>query len=274
MKQIILPEIISVGIFNAEIALKNKTISKRRRATMFELELPIEDGGTSYVDNESHPISRNTVIVAKPTQLRHTRLPFKCYYIHMIINKGEIADALTGLPNFIELTDSERIREIFRKIAENYGNSPLENELMLHSMILELLYLLQKSSYSQSIRHRAKSSNREVIEQSIEYIKNNLTADLSLENLASLASFTPTYFHKLFKVSTGERLRDFVETQRIKKSVDLLISTDMTLTEISYECGFSSQSYFSYAFKRKHGVSPREYVKKLICEYGEAKTNQ
>ena len=101
----------------------------------------------------------------------------------------------------------------------------------------------------------------------IESIKNNLTEDLSLERLSAEAKFTPTYFHRLFKASTGKPLRDYIEEQRIKKAVNLLISTDKTLTEIAYDCGFSSQSYFSYAFKRKMKIPPREYAKSLQKEY-------
>ena len=41
----------------------------------------------------------------------------------------------------------------------------------------------------------------------------------------------------------------------------------MTLTEIAYICGFSSQSYFSYAFKRHTGMTPRAYAKKLVEVY-------
>ena len=65
-------------------------------------------------------------------------------------------------------------------------------------------------------------------------------------------------------------LHEYVEEQRIKKAIDLMLSTNMTLTQIAYECGFSSQSYFSYAFKHAKGMSPRTYAKKLIGKYDEA----
>jgi AraC-like DNA-binding protein len=58
------------------------------------------------------------------------------------------------------------------------------------------------------------------------------------------------------------------EEQRIKKAANMLLTTDYTLTKIAYECGFSSQSYFSYAFKRRMNVTPREYAKKVFNKYG------
>ena len=62
-------------------------------------------------------------------------------------------------------------------------------------------------------------------------------------------------------------LRDYVEQQRIKKATELLTVGEKTLTEIAYECGFSSQSYFSYAFKRRMKIPPRGYAKKIAEDY-------
>ena len=62
MKEILLPGIIALGIYNAPNSAKNKTLSPRRKTTMFEIELPIENGGISYIDDESHTIVENMII--------------------------------------------------------------------------------------------------------------------------------------------------------------------------------------------------------------------
>ena len=270
MKKTVLPQIVAIGIYNSQIAIKNRTISKNRKTTMFELELPIGNGGMSYINEESHPINENTVICAKPGQIRHTRLPFKCYYIHMIVNEGDLCDILTALPNYIEFSDTDPIKEIFISLCEHHNTGISNDDILLQSLILKLIYILSENSAS-IIKSTPKSNNHKTIEQTLEYINNNLSADLTLERLASAANFNAIYFHKLFKASTGKTLHEYVEDQRIKKSINLLISTDMTLTEIAYECGFSSQSYFSYAFKKKIGSAPREYAKKIQLKYENVK---
>ena len=237
---------------------------------MFELELPIGDGGMSYIDDDSHPINENTVICAKPGQIRHTRLPFKCYYIHMIVTEGDLGDILTALPNYIDLSDTDRIKEIFTSLCEHYNTGIANDDILLQSLILKLIYILSENSAS-VIKSTQKSNNQKTIERTLEYINNNLSADLTLERLASAANFNAIYFHKLFKASTGKTLHEYVEEQRIKKSISLLISTNMTLAQIAYECGFSSQSYFSYAFKKKKGATPREYTKRIQLKYENVK---
>ena len=266
MKKIILPQIVAIGIYNAQISIKNRTISKNRKTTMFELELPIGNGGMSYIDDESHQISENTVICAKPGQIRHTRLPFKCYYIHMIVSEGVLGDILTVLPNYIDFSDTDQIKEIFISLCEHYNTGITNDDILLQSFILKLIYILSENSAS-VVNSAPKSNNHKTIERALEYINNNLSAELTLERLASEANFNTIYFHKLFKASTGKTLHEYVEDQRIRKSINLLISTNMTLAQIAYECGFSSQSYFSYAFKKKKGSTPREYAKKIQLKY-------
>lgn len=269
MKNIVLPQIVAVGIYNAQIAQKNRAVSENRKTTMFELELPLGEGGVSYIDNTVHAITENLVISAKPGQIRHTRMPFKCYFIHMIVNEGLVFDMLSSFPNYIELTDTDEIKEMFGEICMHYDRGIPEDDIMIQSLILKLIYTLNRGALSYEINRCPKKNNHEIIDRTIEYIKENPTADLSLAALCEKANFTPVYFHKLFKASTGKTLQKYVEEQRIKKAISLLLAEEMTLTQIAYECGFSSPSYFSYAFKRKMKLTPREYAKEVQLKYEE-----
>ena len=264
---IILPEIVAAGIYNSRIAVKNRTITKNRKTTMFEIEIPIEEGGISYIDSEEQHISPDIVICAKPGQVRHTKLPFTCYYVHMILNTGTLYDILTDIPVFIETKKPEEYRKIFEGLCKHSDSSIESSKIKVFSLILELIYLLDRDSKKKLYRDKLKSGNYEIIENVIKYIKENLTSDLSLNAVASYASLSPIHFHNCFKAATGKTLHEYVEEQRIKKSAGLLVSTDLTLTDISYECGFSSQSYFSFAFKRRMGMTPREYEKEIYKRY-------
>ena len=265
---IALPEIVACGIYNSDIALKNTTVSKNRKTTMFEIEIPLEAGGISYIDSSSNPIRTDTVICAKPGQLRHTRLPFKCHYVHMILTEGFLLDELLTAPDFIKTDNKAKYCELFEKLRKYSDTALPRDTIILHSTALELIYILLRDSEKARRQYSAKNSNRAVIENAISYIGNNLTADLSLEAVAEYAGFSPIHFHNCFKASTGRTLREFVEEQRIRKAINMLITTDKTLTEIAYTCGFSSQSYFSFAFKRKTGLTPREYTAEISKQYG------
>ena len=267
MKSIALPEIVSLGLYNAQLAWKNRTVTKNRKTTMFELELPMEDGGISFIDKESRPITRNLLICAKPGQIRHTQLPFKCYYIHMIVNEGRLFEILSSFPTYTELADAQELRRLFVSICDKGSADSYQDEILLQSLILRLVYTLDRYAPHVKVKHVPKHSNSDAIKQTLKYISDNLASDLSLKVLAERSRFSPVYFHKMFKASTGKNVREYVEEQRIKRAIELLITTELTLTQIAYECGFSSQSYFSYAFKRKMSLTPREYAKELQLKY-------
>ena len=265
--EILLPEIVAIGIYNSQIAVNGKTVTKNRTTTMFEIELPIEPGGFSYINSGEMQISPNTVICAKPGQLRHTKLPFKCYYIHMLLKNDALYNTLSDIPDFVETKRPEEYKEIFIRLCKYYDSQLESDKIIIHSLILKLIHMLYNDSKRQLYKGKMKNNNYEIIERAISYIKNNLTSDLSLDAVATYASLSPIHFHNCFKAATGNTLPEYVEEQRIKKAANMLVTTDSTLTEISYECGFSSQSYFSYAFKRKMKITPREYAKEIYKRY-------
>lgn len=262
-----LPEIVAIGIYNSSLVVKNRTVTATRKTTMFEIEIPIQDGGTSFINDEKASISRNMLICAKPGQSRHTRLPYKCYYIHMMVQKGELYDLLMSVPNYINLADNKEYYEIFEKLCKYFDTALDTDELILQSLILQLIFMIDRQARKLLATGKSKSSNFKTIERVIKHINSNLTSDLSLESVSSVAGFSPIHFHNCFKSATGLTLREYVEEQRIKRAANLLVSTDKSLTDIAYECGFSSQSYFSFAFKRRMKVTPREYAKQIFDRY-------
>lgn len=261
-----LPKIVAVGIYNSHIATKNLKISKKRKTSMFEIELPMEEGGISYIDGNSKRINSNMIICAKPGQVRHTKFPFKCYYVHMIIHSGDLYDSLMCIPDFFETDKGDVYKSIFAKLMKHYNMLSDSEEIILQSLILELIYTINKDS-TKRIKRTNSTNSYLTIENSLHYIKENLTEDLTLEKVSKAMSLSPIHFHNIFKTAVGKTLRDYIEEQRIKKAINLLLTTNLSLTQIAYECGFSSQSYFSYVFKRRMKVTPREYTKEIHSKY-------
>lgn len=228
---------------------------------MFEIEIPDNSGGTSYIEYEPHNISPDMIICAKPCQIRRTRLPYKCYFIHIVVEEGILYDMLCEIPTFLEPAKIDTYRKIFKKLYKYYENSTQIDNVILQSLVLELIYKLYNDARLQGNTKVFKTGNYEIINNAINYINKNLQNPLTLEELSKHAGFSPIYFHNLFKASTGLTLHQYVEEVRIKKASTLLVTTDMSLSQIAAECGFSSQSYFNFAFKRKTNMTPREYAK-------------
>ena len=61
------------------------------------------------------------------------------------------------------------------------------------------------------------------------------------------------------KALTGQSINELIQNVRIKKATELLINSDMNVSEIAYETGFNDPYYFSRLFKKYHNMSPSDY---------------
>ena len=94
-----------------------------------------------------------------------------------------------------------------------------------------------------------------------DYIKANYTEDISVGDIAKSANISRRECFRKFSESMGITPFDYLDSVRIKAATVLLTESDKTITEICYETGFSSGSYFSTKFKKAIGCSPAEYRK-------------
>ncbi|WP_321804124.1 AraC family transcriptional regulator [Burkholderia sp. BCC1993] len=90
-----------------------------------------------------------------------------------------------------------------------------------------------------------------------DYIAQNLATDLSVEILATLVSMSPSHFSRAFKATFEMAPYGYVTERRIESASRILQSdTSRSIADIAYGLGFSSQSHFTEAFRRKIGTTP------------------
>jgi YesN/AraC family two-component response regulator len=108
----------------------------------------------------------------------------------------------------------------------------------------------------QGIRHAS------VLRRAERYIWDNYTRKLSLREIASASGLSAPYFSTVFKEEMGENLSAYLNRLRVEKASAMLIETDLPLIEISGNCGFEDQSWFSKIFKCYTGISPGKFREK------------
>jgi AraC family transcriptional regulator len=91
------------------------------------------------------------------------------------------------------------------------------------------------------------------------HIQANLDGDLSLEALAEGARLSPFHFHRLFRSTVGETLKQYTQRLRLERAAQRLIVHDGTILDVALDSGFQSHETFSREFKRRFQVTPRSY---------------
>lgn len=100
------------------------------------------------------------------------------------------------------------------------------------------------------------------IRKCIDYIYENLGADLSVKSLAEVIGLNSTYFSRLFRQEVGISIKSFVKEARIDTAQNLLRYSELPYSVISSSLGFSTQSVFIAVFKEITGVTPKVYREK------------
>ena len=103
-------------------------------------------------------------------------------------------------------------------------------------------------------------SNADVItKEFLKHVKENFRRERQLQFYADLLCITPRYLSRVVKECTGASAAEWIERSVVLEARALLKSTNMTVQQISDELNFPSQTFFGKYFKRRVGMSPKEY---------------
>ncbi|MEY4834123.1 MAG: hypothetical protein RI980_238 [Bacteroidota bacterium] len=134
--------------------------------------------------------------------------------------------------------------------------------------ILKLISILDDLSKKQPILiasnsfHNVVSKKNEIrINKVCLYIQNNFHTKISLKEVADLIYLTESNFCKFFKKATGKTYSDYLNELRINEACLLLVQTEKSINQISFECGFETLSYFNRVFLSKKEMTPSIFRK-------------
>lgn len=112
----------------------------------------------------------------------------------------------------------------------------------------------------QAPRHERRSSNPERrIEGLLTWVKDHFHEEVQIATAAAQLHVSPAAFSRAFKRLVGRPFVDYINDLRIAEACLLLRRTDRPITEIAAACGLPTLSNFNVQFRRRIGVSPREY---------------
>jgi AraC family transcriptional regulator len=119
------------------------------------------------------------------------------------------------------------------------------------------------SAPSAKIATHCEGLSRLKLQQTIEYINQNLEKDLGLAEIATAVGMSMYYFSRLFKQSTGFSPHQYVMNCRIERAKRLLAKTEEAIDQICEQVGFQSQSHFTNVFRKLIGTTPNAYRKQV-----------
>lgn len=177
--------------------------------------------------------------------------------IHDIINNKKIV--LNKLPK-----DNIELQICCNYLFESMKSKKVGHEFITQGSLYHLLgVILENELYKKENRITKKSQERILqFKNVISLIESEYSSPLSLDDLSKACCMTSKYFCRFFFEMTGRTPIEYLNYYRIESACEQILTTDLPITEIGFNCGFNDVSYFIKTFKKFKGVTPKQYVKR------------
>lgn len=235
----------------------------RQNSHVMTIEYILEGSGTVRIKGkEFHPEKGDIYIL--PQNYDHIYFsdslnPWKKIWFNV---SGPLVNAIIsayGMTDVYLIKQSETLNYFERILA-------VCSQISSKSEINEKVSLLFHELISVLSRSVSDTTSKYSFEVSvlIEYIDAHITENITSEKLAALIYKSKSQTIRIFKAETNTTPYDYLLERRFAKAKSLLQSTNLFIKEIAFKCGFNDEHYFSDIFKRKCGISPREYRNKKL----------
>lgn len=155
----------------------------------------------------------------------------------------------------------ERARKLFFLMKEDYPG----RELSILGYLYELFGIIFKEElYTKSQDSQPGSPKKMLpLKAALEWIEAHYSETITLYDLARTAGMSPTYFCRYFQALTHQTPFEYLNCYRVERACHQITTTELSSTEIAYNCGFNDSSYFIRIFKKYKGMTPRQYARSM-----------
>ena len=154
----------------------------------------------------------------------------------------------------------ERLKEALERLEKTQGDELFGAQLLRGTMLVQLLVLINRIALSDNSREKNTSESGGKIAPALSYINENLTRELSIDDMAAMCYMSRYYFMRLFKTQTGCTVHNYIRQKRLVLAARL-IREGMSASAAAAECDFSDYSAFHRAFTKTFRVSPGKIKK-------------
>lgn len=253
-----------------------RNLHKHVHDDFHQLIFPQNSMGKLVFDDATYPFRPEHLYFVSPGVSHSCANTKQTQYIIVFfkILSRELAEKIDSLPPEIIPRDIMSCKQMLSQAAYEFSSDTEYGKLRANAYFeLFLSAALETSLFSVSAsnisEHSLSAMSNSNIERAANYIHNNFSNDITIDELAEISQFEQRQFFRVFKEKFGTTPNKYINELRISKAQTLLANTNMSISETAVYCGFKTEQYFSRVFKAHTGSSPIEYRKKSIKEIKE-----
>jgi len=234
-----------------------------------------EGGLEFYIDEVRYPLKPGEFMLVNSNEIHSVFSPKPNRTVVLQIPLATFEKYYTD-EKFIYFSHSSRLQdeEVMRLLREMYyvyNEKPWGYELKVQSQFYMLLYILVTKYRKTDVNERVIQNTRKLdkLSRITAYMKENYKQDISLDSLAEIFGYSPTYLSRMFRKYARTNYKACLDDIRLEHAVKDLADTRIPIGEIVLGNGFANSKAFVKAFRKRYGMLPNEY-RRMVSESAES----
>ena len=230
--------------------------------------------GTFYMQNKKYILGKNQGFLMWPyTMASHIADKDDPWEYSWFSFKGELAELFLSLANIskenpiFKYTKDNRLLEELEELTKNANSKTAGNLFSQLGQLYKIFSILIDNNDVDSHFDEQNASYMKYIELASEFISDNYSYDISIEDISKHVMLERKYLSSLFKKYQNITIHEYLQRVRMRKACELLtLNSELKINEVAQLVGYKDALYFSKVFKNHTGYSPKEYKNKVkIC---------
>lgn len=226
--------------------------------------------GEFSIGRERFPIVNNTLVYVSPLMPHDMKLEFSKIHEQYLFqyNNSFINRLKYPLPTFqnqvgivtqLDTTDADKLHFLFEWFAKQH-QTPHDNAEIAPLLILLLHTVYTHAVFAEkTVYHNESISTFESIINFILLLENVDSYNISLAEAAKQCELSPTHFSRTFRKIMQMTFKEYLVSKKIALSAHLLVNTNLSITNVAYQCEFTDSAYYCFIFKKLMGMTPKGF---------------
>jgi len=215
---------------------------------------------TTYANGHLGYIEKGNLLLTRKKEMDYINnsieLPLLYYSITFTTDKPIPDDYFVYERKTVFPKHPDKVESLFVNSYNTFTTKPKTWRMDIKAYVLRILSIFFKEFYFIDEQKNMPSSMLKAI-KSIE--ENIYEENINISGLAKEVNVSVDYFSRLFKKTFGTTPKKYILNMKLERAAALLSSSDKSVTEVCYACGFSTISYFNNAFKEKYKTTPGKF---------------
>lgn len=222
----------------------------------FECVYYLDGSGTISVEKETYFYNGPTLTVVPPGLLHDEKTDTKTrlFIVLFDIEESNIFNSFSLFK--IDEETNKKIKAIFEEMIEEEKSKKPHYQGVISALFSSVIYKVARQLSAKKV-----SSNKEMVERTKTYIKENYRQNIDFEAIAFNIGYSFDRFRHIFKEETGVSIHQYLLNCRLYAAKQLLLMPNITVKEVAKSCGFDSAIHFNNFFKAKMNISPYQFRK-------------